>query len=363
LPSSEKTSQRLAFDLLGSESLPISNLVPHDREAVAAAQFRTLLKAATHDKAQPWRRFQLLNVVVAWLADSDRCTKPELLDLLLQVRAVAQKLDGPADTEWKQALARERSWSRIVRGSEQTTPAPTAGAGGVTSESRAPSRPESPSAVPVGESKRRDGVADNPPGLPLEDALSVIQSLRDRRSREVLALDRVTAGLRAAEARSRQYELDARSARDEAQKARAKADEHESAAERLQARVADLETRHAHITQQLHERDAELEQLSAQFSNLHEELRGEQARHDKDAATWADQKRQFEVQIVEHADAVLNELRQRLADRVTKLIGDVPIRADAMKGNTAAAVLNTRIHEILDALRSESVPVRVKGEG
>src|SRR5207249_4843644 len=85
-----------------------------DDDAAAAGMFRVLLKAAGQDKAQPFRRLQLLRLALPWLESKERHRDLKLQDIVSQIRQLPRKITGPAAAEWTLSVSNEAGWSRIL---------------------------------------------------------------------------------------------------------------------------------------------------------------------------------------------------------------------------------------------------------
>lgn len=356
LPGSERTAQRVATEILGESSLALANLRVPDDDMVAAAMLRVLLKAAVQEKAQPFRRFQLLRLVLPWLESRDRYRNPQLLDLTVQVRELPKKITGPAFQEWSQALAKEAGWrhvlgveaasapdSAVLPPADPTAPTPSGEEASIASK-----------AVPLESTPARHQE------LSLEDARSTVESLRDQRFREALALDRLLAAVRASEYARVQSELDVQVAREREGKALAQQDSLDQQVEELRSEMQVLQAKHKRISDDLTGKDSECGTLAEQLAKERESLQAVGAEFEHAARKWKEEQAQLETQVVENARARVTELGNRLASRLDKLLADVPQRSAGVKGDGAAAVLHTRIHELLDVLRAEGIPLRLE---
>ena len=76
------------------------------------------------------------------------------------------------------------------------------------------------------------------------------------------------------------------------------------------------------------------------------------------STAWAEQKKQLEAQVLEHANIKMQEFKQRIGRRVNEITRDLQSRKSVPDGSTATAVLNTRLHEVLDLLAEEGLPIR-----
>ena len=135
--------------------------------------------------------------------------------------------------------------------------------------------------------------------------------------------------------------------------------------EEAERQLEALRTQLSDLSQSKLQADAKVIESGAECKRLSEDLEtlralNEQIRQgrEQDANRWEQNRHQLETQVIENAQRRVLELRQRLASRVEKLLADVPPRSADMKGNTAAAVLHTRIHEFLDLLTHEGVPIQ-----
>ena len=68
----------------------------------------------------------------------------------------------------------------------------------------------------------------------------------------------------------------------------------------------------------------------------------------------------LESQVVDHANARLDEFRQRVGRKIDQITRDLHSRKSTLDGNTIAAVLNTRLHEVLDLLAEDGLPIRTR---
>ena len=114
LTASEKTAQRLANDLFGGDGIPMSHLGAPETPEVAASLWNVLFKAAMQDKAQPWRRLQFLKLVLPWLSEEERSTRPESQDFINHCRQLSKRLDSTAQSNLEEELAHHESWRRLL---------------------------------------------------------------------------------------------------------------------------------------------------------------------------------------------------------------------------------------------------------
>jgi hypothetical protein len=355
LPPAEKTTQRLAVELLGEDSIRIENLRTPESDATAAGLWRLVMKAALHEKAQSWRRFQVLRLVLPWLAEGQRFKRSGFVDLLPLVRDTARKLDGHALTAFQQESAKDDRWNEIVGGVAAAARVPP------TAETSAPAA--KPSHMPTPSAPATSvGFADRGAdgSISIEEARSTLQSVRERRSREVRAIDRVLGVLKATEDVRRRLELEEKRFRDEERTLRLEVDELRSQIENLTNRLAEADTKHAIAVAETREREADRDRLKEQVTDYVTQLDALRAEIHQQRGSWDAERQRLESQVVDLANARVQELRQRLATRAEKLLGDLP-RAQDLSGNTLAAVLNTRVQELMQLLRDEGVPLGPRG--
>jgi flagellar biosynthesis GTPase FlhF len=353
LPTSEKTAHRVATEILGEDSVPLAALgVPND-ELTAAAMLRVLMKAAFQEKAQAFRRFQLLRLVLPWLDARDRYRDAKLLDLVSQVRQLPKKITGPAMAEWSQSLAREAGWQRVLGGDAAPATSPTA-----TPLPNQAAPPVSEQVSVISTSLSREPVPAPSEELSLEDARSMLRSLYDRRVREARALNRVLGAIRASEYAKGQTERDVQEARDRERKALTEQDSLRQQVEQLQSHSHVLQEKHKSVTEELTRKDIECKTLAEQLAKERESVQTTREEFKQATQDWKEQQAQLETQVVENAKVRVAELGNRLASRLAKLLADVPNRSEKMKGDGTAAVLHTRIHELLDVLKAEGIPIR-----
>jgi hypothetical protein len=359
LPPNEKATQRVSTEVFGTDGIAIAALrVPSDEDR-AAAMFRVLLRAAVHEKAQPYRRLQLLRLMLPWLAHDARHRRPALSEILGQVRGLSKKLDGSVGVEFAELLTKEASWSSVLRPEAAQEPPvvpPMAPKAASALVEKAPSDVSSPEVAPVNPNQ---ATAPQPaPQLSIEEARSAVQSLRDRSMREARALDRVLGALKAAEALRGQTQSEVDRAREVERRLSAQVVEQRTQIENLQAQVARSIAQTSAVETEVAAKSSECDRLTADLvaSRTREEVL--LAEQKSQAATWSQQKQQLELQVVQNAEARVSELRQRLAGRIDKTLADIPARAANVTGGDVAAVLHTRIHEVLDLLRKEGIPIK-----
>jgi len=364
LPASEKTVQRVATDLFGADGTPMQHLAAPTDVRSAVKLWRLLFKAAAHEKAQPWRRFQFLKLVLEWLVESDRSEDPRNRELVTQCRDLAQRLDTTAGSSLKEELEQREPWREILgseRGADSAPPSP-ARVGPVGT----PARPivSTTPAGPQTERLSRHAESDLRPEpareatLSIEEARDTLTKARHRHEREMRAIDRLLGAERAAEARHRQLEGDIKHTRDQLRRREIELDDLRGEFDRVRSAIADADRRHDSAVNESRELQQEVKQLREQMKAQVEQVAALRAAAESERDAWAEQKKQLEGQVLEHATIKLDEFRQRMGRKVSEMTRDLHPRKSSMDGNTVAAVLNTRLHEVLDFLAEEGLPIR-----
>jgi hypothetical protein len=149
-----------------------------------------------------------------------------------------------------------------------------------------------------------------------------------------------------------------RSAREQEHKSRLRQEELEGDVEQLRQQLETVSNRHRAATGELSAREAECKCLLAGVESERARAAAAAAQHAAGTQSWQEQRHQLEAQVVENAKARVQEFSERIASKLNRLLSDIPEKSAPVAGDGVAAVLHTRIHELLDLLRNEGVPVK-----
>ena len=174
------------------------------------------------------------------------------------------------------------------------------------------------------------------------------------------AIDRLLGAARAADAQKANFDADVRHLREQLRRQEVELDSLREDVQRLRAASVEAESRRDVLLNEVGELRARVQQLADEGNTKAQEIERLRQGAERDRSSWAEHRGRLEAQVIEHANIKLDEFRQRIGRKVDQITRDLHPRKSSMDSNTAAAVLNTRLHEVLDLLAEGGLPIRAR---